>query len=136
LIVLDASLMVGWLLNEPMSASRPQIQSFLINDAIIVPAHWSAEVGNALIVNRRRGRIIDSEFADMLVSIDAFQIATQLPPAIPDFEMIFSFAEAYRLTFYDALYVRLALDMDAALATLDEDMRGAARELNLTLIPA
>jgi predicted nucleic acid-binding protein len=101
-----------------------------------VPAHWSAEVGNALIVNRRRGRIIDSEFADMLVSIDAFQIATQLPPAIPDFEMIFSFAEAYRLTFYDALYVRLALDMDAALATLDEDMRGAARELNLTLIPA
>jgi predicted nucleic acid-binding protein len=135
LIVLDASLMVGWLLNEPMSASRPQIQSWLINDAIMVPAHWSAEVGNALTVSKRRGRIADSELDDILLSLDAFQITTQLPPATQDFDLIIRLAQAYRLTFYDTLYVRLALDMDAALATLDNDMRAAARDLSLTLIP-
>ena len=136
MIVLDASLMVGWLLNEPMSASRPQIQSLLINDALMVPAHWSAEVGNALVMSRRRGRIVDSDLADLLINLDAFQVTTQLPPAIRDFDMIFSFAEAFRLTFYDALYLRLALEMDAALATLDRAMRNAARELGLTLVPA
>lgn len=136
MIVLDASLMVGWLLNEPMSASRPQIQSLLINDAIMVPAHWSAEVGNALLVNKRRGRIADTALEDILISLDAFEIATQQPPAIPDFDMTVRFAEAYNLTFYDSLYVRLALDMEAALATLDDDMRSAARELGLTVIPA
>jgi predicted nucleic acid-binding protein len=136
LIVLDASLMVGWLLNEPMSASRPEIQSWLINDSIMVPAHWSAEVGNALLINKRRGRIADSELEDMLVSLDVFQIAAQLPPAVQDFDMILHLAQTYRLTFYDTLYVRLALGMDAALATLDNDMRTAARDLSLTLIPA
>lgn len=128
--------MVGWLLNEPMSASRPEIQSWLINDSIMVPAHWSAEVGNALLINKRRGRIANSELEDMLVSLDVFQIAAQLPPAVQDFDMIFRLAQTYRLTFYDTLYVRLAFGMDAALATLDNDMRTAARDLSLTLIPA
>ena len=60
---------------------------------------------------------------------------TLLPPAPQDFDLIIRFAQAYGLTFYDTLYVRLALDMDAALATLDNDMRATARDLSLALIP-
>ena len=52
------------------------------------------------------------------------------------FETLLRFAQTQRLTFYDALYVQLALEADATLATLDENMRKSAVQLGLKLLPA
>jgi predicted nucleic acid-binding protein len=45
------------------------------------------------------------------------------------------FAENFGLTFYDALYVHLAFQTKANLASLDEAMRNAATKLGLQLLP-
>lgn len=136
MIVLDASLMLAWLFREPALASRPKIQTILAQETLLVPAHWPAEIGNALVVNTRRGRISANDLAGMIESIQTFAVSPQEPPQMEHFETLLRFAQTQRLTFYDALYVQLALEADATLATLDENMRKSAVQLGLKLLPA
>jgi predicted nucleic acid-binding protein len=135
LIVLDASMMLAWLLNEPGSVSRPQLRDILRQEALLVPAHWPAEIGNALLMNERRGKISEQDIEIIMTSLDEFSVSTQLPPQAEQFPWLVQIARAFRLTFYDAIYVHLAVTTQSALATLDQDMRNAARELGLILIP-
>ena len=136
MIVLDASLMLAWLFREPALASRPKIQTILAQETLLVPAHWPAEIGNALVVNTRRGRISANDLAGMIESIQTFAVSPQEPPQMEHFETLLRFAQTQRLTFYDALYVQLSLEADATLATLDENMRKSAVQLGLKLLPA
>ena len=136
MIVLDASLMLAWLLSEPSLKSRPQLQAILTQETLLVPAHWPAEIGNALLVNARRGRIANEDLGGMLVNLTTFGVSPQKPPETEDFGPLLRFAQAHRLTFYDAIYVQLALETESTLATLDEEMRTAAIRLGLTLLPA
>jgi len=136
LIVLDASVMLAWLFREPALASRPQIQAALAQETLLVPAHWPAEIGNTLVVNARRGRISEDDLANMIESLQTFAVSPQAPPETEYFEPLLRFAQAHRLTFYDAVYVQLALETESTLATLDEDMRKAALHLGLTLLPS
>jgi predicted nucleic acid-binding protein len=45
------------------------------------------------------------------------------------------FAQREKLTVYDAIYVQMALELDATLATVDADMRQCAEQLNIPLLP-
>ena len=128
--------MLAWLFREPALASRPKIQTILAQETLLVPAHWPAEIGNALVVNTRRGRISANDLAGMIESIQTFAVSPQEPPQMEHFETLLRFAQTQRLTFYDALYVQLALEADATLATLDENMRKSAVQLGLKLLPA
>lgn len=47
---------------------------------------------------------------------------------------VLGLARSLKLTTYDALYVLIALEQDAALATLDRGLRRAARELDLAVV--
>lgn len=128
--------MLAWLFREPALASRPQIQLILTQETLLVPAHWPAEIGNALVVNARRGRISEDDLASIIEGLRAFAVSPQAPPDTEYFEPLLRFAQTHRLTFYDAVYVQLALETESTLATLDEDMRKAALRLGLKLLPS
>ena len=57
MIVVDASLMVAWLLEEPNLTPTLGLDQVFEREALVVPPHWWAEIGNAFVVNMRRGRI-------------------------------------------------------------------------------
>jgi predicted nucleic acid-binding protein len=58
LIVLDASLIIAHVLGESTVAVDSSIFDMLKDDAIMVPAHWSAEVASALTSNARRRPLV------------------------------------------------------------------------------
>lgn len=135
MIVIDASAMVAWLLNEPGKMSIRELNDVLPHHEIIVPAHWISEVGNALITNRKRGRLSADRFAAILDDIFSFEITAQSPLGSDEFKAIALLALENQLTFYDAAYVKLAIDTQAALATLDEAMRRIAARHKVALVP-
>jgi predicted nucleic acid-binding protein len=49
------------------------------------------------------------------------------------FGQVFALAERYGLTVYDAAYLELAIREGIALATLDSDVRNAARSAGVSL---
>lgn len=134
MIVLDASITVGWLFNE--ASSSPPIDDILATKSIIVPAHWTAEIGHAALKALRR-KIVSPERIDA-IGDDLGHIAITIEPPIAIDQMLpmLRFARLHGLTMYDAAYVHLALSRRAELATLDKAMRGAASKLGIALWPA
>lgn len=135
MIVVDASAMVAWLLNEPGKLSVPELNDLLARHEVVVPAHWPSEIGNALVTNQRRGRVSGDDFERIISELSRFQIAPEPSLSISEFATTITFALEHELTFYDAAYVKLAVDTEAALATLDGDMRRVALKFGVAVIP-
>lgn len=136
MIVLDASLIIAHVLGESTIAVDTSIFDTLKGDRVTVPAHWSAEVANALTNNARRGRLSQADITLILKQIDVFDIEFAEPLRVEELSNLIAFATDQQLTAYDAAYVMLALSLGAKLATLDNAMRRAAGPLHIDVLPA
>lgn len=134
MIVLDASLMAAWLFGERPSPAL-HVYNALPDVPIVVPAHWPVEISNALRTNLRAGRISTEHFQLILDELDRLAIRVEPPIDLDEIIPLAHFAEIHNVTAYDAAYLQLAMQQQAILATLDETMRGAARALNIAILP-
>jgi predicted nucleic acid-binding protein len=136
LIVADASLIVALILREDNVADPASVYDLLRTTPLNVPAHWPAEVANALWTNKRRGRITAEMVSTAAEYLTAFKPRIDAPPSLDRMPALVQFAERERLTVYDAIYVQLALSNSASLATIDADVRASAKRLDIPLLPA
>ncbi|ABD87317.1 PilT protein [Rhodopseudomonas palustris BisB18] len=125
---------IAWLLNEA-GFSDDGLNEVIATESIVVPAHWSAEVANALLVNLRRNRISQDTLAAVVSDLGLLDISEQPSISTDRILDLVGFAERHGLTSYDAAYVELAFERSAPLATLDQQMRRAAATLEIPLIP-
>ena len=121
---MDASVTVARILLEQESRERVAgILRLIPRHHCHVPLMWQYEVRNSILVAERRGRI------SRLDGDSRFNQWNQLPfetDSAPDFDVAMALARRHGLSFYDAVYVELAVRLDAALATLDQAMMRAA----------
>jgi predicted nucleic acid-binding protein len=136
LIVIDASLMIAWLLEESAIALATELNELFERETLVVPAHWSAEVGNGLVVNLRRGRIPPDKLDTLIEQCSALDFLVETADSVEHISTLARFATLQSLTFYDAAYVQIALERSIPLGTLDKEMRGAAARLGIRLFPA
>ena len=136
MIVADTSLMISWLLNETDVVVAEDVYNLLAEETLLVPAHWPVEIGNALGVNVRRGRIPPELLNAIQERLNKLVVVVERSVSPADIVSLVSFAGDQNLTAYDACYVQLAAETHAPLATLDRQMRTAARKLNINLLPA
>jgi predicted nucleic acid-binding protein len=130
LIVLDASVAVSWLLNENL---RPDLDTILVTNRVIVPSHWTVEVGHAILKALRRKAIIHEHLIGIASDLDSLNISIQPPTPVASMLPLLAFAREHGLTMYDAAYVQLALNRSAQLATLDSAMSTTAARLGIKL---
>jgi predicted nucleic acid-binding protein len=130
-IVVDASASVPMLTAEPPWPDR--WQGWVESDAILLaPAHFPAEVANALL------RSVRLPASEVQVGLDRL---ARLGVEIADrgssglLEAV-ALADRHGLSVYDALYLQLALDVEGELATLDRDLATAARAEGLATMGA
>jgi predicted nucleic acid-binding protein len=122
-VVLDASVAIASALQQwPGTAAA--LERWAEEGRIrLVPATFWSETANGLLVGNRvdpnavRGHLVD--LSDLGLEVADRGLAGVL-------ETI-DLAERHRLTIYDALYLYLALDTDATLATYDGVLASAAR---------
>jgi predicted nucleic acid-binding protein len=133
--VLDSSVALAWFLPDEDSTTVDALADRLENDYAVVPAIWPLEVGNALLVAQRRGRIKDEEIARFVNAIGALPIEIDPSSASTKLLPIVELAKKHGLTTYDAGYIDLAQRRALALATLDAKLRAACEALNLALLP-
>jgi predicted nucleic acid-binding protein len=136
LIVVDASLVLAIVLREANVKDADSVYESVQADRLAVPAHWPAEIANALWINKRRGRIPSENLNVILEALLAFRPIVDRAPAPDQIPSLIEFAEAQKLTVYDAIYVELARAWSATLGTVDANMRLCARRLNIPLLPA
>ena len=100
----------------------------------LVPAFWSVEVLNALLVAERRGRIRPEETRGFLEQLAGLAPTIDHVPVDEVFGPIQALCRQHGLTPYDALYVELAQRTRWPLATLDQSQLVAARTLNINCL--
>jgi len=136
LIVIDASAVVALCLDERDALADDQTFESLAEQQLLVPAHWHAEIGNALVTNLRRGRLSSAELAYTIENLAVLQIATQPAPRIEEIEASVKRAVKAGLTYYDELYVWLAESNTLPLFSFDRQMRTAAQQRGVVVLPA
>jgi predicted nucleic acid-binding protein len=136
LIVLDASVMVAWLLGEPSIARGTELDKGLSDEPVLVPSHWPIEICNVLRTLLKAGRLSIPDFHGIMNRIDLVTIRVEPSIDLAEIGPLAQFALTHQLTAYDAAYVQLAVQHDVKLATLDRAMRAAASKLNIPLLPA
>lgn len=132
-IVVDASVALAWCFPDEATVYAEAVLVALQGREMIVPAIWPMEVANALLVGKRRGRIRQTDirrFADLLSDLPVVEDVQRFPEAV---ERILPIAEKFRISAYDAAYAEVAVRHAAVLATLDEALEKAGRELGVEI---
>jgi len=134
LIVVDASFVIAHVLGEDTTVEQANFIETLRQEQLVAPAHWPAEISNALVTNVRRKRISMENIGLILRELATYNIEIR-PAFAGDAARLIAISSEQNLTAYDAAYVILAMDLEASIATLDKAMRQAAGRLNLNVLP-
>ena len=130
--VLDASVTMSWILSEESSAAGLRLRDKLTTERAVVPALWTYEVANALLMAVRRGRLGAELLAESAAIIANLPIDLVEPGR--DMTSVLDLAAQHGLSAYDAAYLHLALTSDVPLATVDERLASAARAAGVSVI--
>jgi predicted nucleic acid-binding protein len=116
--VLDASVAIAWYLSESFSPAARRWQTKLLRDevALCVPGLHYWEFGNALRTYVRRGELDEA----LATEVFELHLAAPLEVSEPDRNEALATAFAYNATLYDAVYITLALSLDAPLITAEK----------------
>ena len=132
-VVLDASVTLAWLLGDERSDEADRVLERLRDDRALVPALWISEAANGLITADRRSRITKRDASLAIELLDALPIEV-VPESRETLPRVHRLAAEVGLTAYDATYLDLAIRTRSALATLDDDLRRAARARKVKLV--
>ena len=134
--VLDASVALGWTLDNPVPATATRArQALLSGTRALVPALWHLEIANGLVVAERRGILTASDAMLALLQLEqlcaqALEVEADMVPM----RQAFITARTYQLSAYDSVYLDLALRVRLPLATLDVPLRKAAAKAGVQLL--
>ena len=133
-LVLDSSVTLAWVYCDETNAAIQHVFDLVGERGAWVPALWRLEVANILEMGVRRGRT-DAAFRDATLA-DLARLPISLDPETHQqaWGATASLAARRRLTLYDAAYLELAKRRGLPLATLDQELRAAARAEGLTLL--
>jgi predicted nucleic acid-binding protein len=96
-----------------------------------VPALWWYEVGNALIVARRRSRLCEADVARLVELYSSLPLGVDVAGLPAILHRCTLLAWETGMSVYDAAYLELAGRRGAGLATLDERLREQAAGLGI-----
>ena len=133
-IVIDCSVTLAWLYDDERSPAIEDVMRSVGEAGAMVPAIWRLEVANGLQQGVRRRRI-DADFRDgALRDLSEMDVITDPDTDRFAWTRTLKLADRFRLTLYDACYLELAQRRGMPIASLDQELRAAATQLELELL--
>ncbi|MBI5503459.1 MAG: type II toxin-antitoxin system VapC family toxin [Deltaproteobacteria bacterium] len=132
--VADASVSVAWV--HPAQATQQTedlLEAVYAGAELHVPALWSLEVANALVVLVRRHKLTEAERTQALAALRQFSVKVDQDGASLAFTKLSTLATEHGLGVYDAAYLELAVRKKLPLACKDGPLRAAAKRCRVKL---
>ncbi|MDB5472377.1 MAG: DNA-binding protein [Caulobacter sp.] len=134
-LVIDASIFLSWAFEDESTPETRALATQVRSSSALIPSLTRTEVANVLVMAERRGRISTAQVGAFLLQFDALPLRMDAPPNASTLDAIVSLARREKLTVYDATYLELALRHGAMVATKDQQLAAAARNLGLVVLP-
>ena len=129
--VVDASVVLKWLLAEPSAEAEALLEKHLNgSDPLVAPELLYYEIGNVLVT---KTKLTAQETSDLFgyfvdLQIEAYSLGAD------EYKTAIDLANRYKLSVYDAAYLGLAMALDIRLVTADR--RFATRAADTKIIQA
>lgn len=132
LVVLDCTITVPWYLTDEANALSEQLFEGLGGSTYLVPVLWRLEFISAMRAAHRRGRIPSDRLAAIFDQVGRLPLRQQhLTLDVLD---IAEGCERFGLTPYDYVYLALAREHAAPLATMDAALIRACRQAGVAVL--
>jgi predicted nucleic acid-binding protein len=135
-VVVDASTALAWCFPDETSDYADGVLVSLEGKTILVPAVWSLEIANAVLVGERKKRLHQPEIRRFTTLLESLSLVQDAQPAAEQVTNVLPLAREHSLSAYDAAYLELSLRRGAALATLDGKLQKAARKAGVKIFTA
>ena len=132
--VVDCSVAMTWLFRDEATDKTDKLLARLATETALVPSWWFVEVTNVLALAERRGRDHLAQSGAFIADLATLDIEQDDEAPGRSFTHLLPICRKHKLTSYDAMYLDLAVRRDLPLATLDLDLRKAAKSAGVTLL--
>jgi predicted nucleic acid-binding protein len=133
-LVLDAAVALAWCFQDETTAYTESILDLVTSGRVaVVPSLWPYEVANVLALAERRRRATWASIRSFLHRVYSLPVRVDEGGMTTAFEQALSIARERQLSVYDAAYLELAIREGLPLATLDGDLRRAAKAIGVRL---
>lgn len=134
--VLDCSVTMAWFFEgEATPATDALLDQLSQGGEAVVAQHWPLEVGNTLLIGERRKRTSPADSAHFIGILSGLTIETDKETGAQANSATLALARSHDLTLYDGAYLELAIRRNLPLATLDKELRSAARKVGIKCLP-
>jgi len=134
--ILDNSVAMRWLLATPKATDQKYAERALMSLSdvdTVVPNLWHLEASNVLLGAEKRGDIQLGDSEGFIIQLENLPIHVDSLTMHQAFSRIIGLARTYKLSSYDASYLELAIREGLPLATLDSDLRKAAKKAKVDI---
>ena len=121
--VVDASVVLKWLLAEPSAEAEELLERHLNgSDPLVAPVLLYYEIGNVLVTKTKLSAQETSDLFGYFIDlqIEAYSLGAD------EYKTTIDLAYRYKLSVYDAAYLGLALALDSRLVTADRRLANRA----------
>jgi predicted nucleic acid-binding protein len=133
-VVLDCSAALSWFMPDEDGTEARELRGLVTDQGAWVPMLWPIELANAFVCAMRARRISAAQRAAALDALGELPIEIDPETLVKIWTDTLALAERLRLTAYDACYLELAQRRRLPLATLDKELRSAAKKLGIPLL--
>ena len=134
--VLDCSVTMAWFFEgEATPATDALLDQINKGGQAVVAQHWPLEVGNTLLTGERRKRTSSADSAHFIGILGALAIETDKETGANATSATLALARSHGLTLYDGANLELAMRRNVPLATLDKELRSAAKNVGVKCLP-
>lgn len=133
-LVVDCSIAMTWLFTDEATPKTAELLNRLATETALVPAWWFVEVTNVIALAERKGWITAAQSGAFITDLGKLDIEQDDESPARAFAHLLPLCRTHQLTSYDAMYLDLAVRRHLPLATLDEPLRKAAKQLGVKLL--
>jgi len=133
-VVLDASATLAWIYPDELTLAIESTFERVVDEDAWTPSLWRIEVANSLSWGVKRGRLSLAKRDGALTDLARLPIFEDSETSLHIWDKTLLLSDAHHLTVYDATYLELALRLALPLATLDDDLRTAAKREGVELL--
>jgi predicted nucleic acid-binding protein len=120
--------------DQKTSYTEGVLECLTRGDEILVPSVWPLEIVNSLVIAVRRKGITSAQLETFVADLNDLPLEVDLPGVARAYSSILRISRQYQLSSYDAAYLDLALSQGLPLATLDKNLRAAAKRSGVELL--
>jgi predicted nucleic acid-binding protein len=132
--IVDASVALCWYFEDQTAAYTEAIFECLAKgDQALVPSVWPLEMVNALVTAWRQKSITSEQLENFIADLKDLPVEVDSQGSERVYSSIFRMSCQHQLSSYDAAYLDLAVFQGLPLATLDKNLRAAARRSRIEI---